>query len=124
MRIRVLLLPVLLVWACGLRAEPPMTQLRIVVTTESGRPVDRAGVRVVYQEARNYIKLGKRTRTSWELRTNQEGEAKVPSCPQGRILIQVIAKGYQTYGQTFQVDTEEKNIEIKLSPPQAQYSAH
>jgi hypothetical protein len=58
------------------------------------------------------------------MRTNQEGIAKVPEIPQGTILIQVIATGYQTFGQTFEVNELEKTIEVKLNSPQEQYSAH
>jgi hypothetical protein len=36
----------------------------------------------------------------------------------------VIAKGYQTFGQVFDVKEEEKTLEVKLNPPQAQYSVH
>ena len=46
------------------------------------------------------MKLGKKIRTTYEMRTNQDGIAKVPSIPKGKILIQVIAKGYQTFGQS------------------------
>ena len=53
-----------------------------------------------------------------------KGEAKVPEIPQGEIRIQVIAKGFQTFGQIFDVTEEEKTIEIKLNPPQQQYSSH
>ena len=38
--------------------------------------------------------------------------------------MQVIAKGYQTFGQTFDIDEEKKTIDVKLNPPQAQYSSH
>ena len=38
--------------------------------------------------------------------------------------MQIIAKDYQTFGQNFDVDEEQKTIEIKLNPPQPQYSAH
>jgi hypothetical protein len=125
MRNRLLLLPALLVVvAAGLRADPPMTKLTIQVTTEGGRPVDRASVVVKFVEGRSYIKLGKKIRTTFELRTNQEGQARIPTIPQGKILVQVIAKGYQTFGETFDVNEEEKTLEVKLNPPQNQYSAH
>jgi hypothetical protein len=68
--------------------------------------------------------LGRKIRNTYELRTNQEGEASIPSIPQGKILIQINAKGYQTFGQTFDIAEDEKTIEIKLNPPQKQYSAH
>ena len=44
--------------------------------------------------------------------------------PQGKIKVQVIAKGYQTYGEVFEVNEAEKTIEVKLNPPQQPYSAH
>jgi hypothetical protein len=124
MRIRLLLLPAVLLWAIGLWADAPMTKLTIQVTTAGGRPVDRASVVVKFVEGRSYVKLGKKIRTTYELRTNQEGLAQIPSIPQGKILVQVIAKGYQTFGETIEVNEEEKTIEVKLNPPQAQYSAH
>ncbi len=101
-----------------------MTKLTVSVKNDSGRPVDRAGVIVRFVQGRNYIKLGKKIRTTYELRTNQEGEASIPEIPQGTIRVQIIAKGYQTFGQDFDVTEPEKTIEIKLNPPQAQYSAH
>ena len=52
------------------------------------------------------------------------GLAKIPPVPQGAIQVQVIAKGFQTFGQVFDVAEEQKTIEIKLNPPQAQYSSH
>ncbi|HWQ54528.1 MAG TPA: hypothetical protein VN442_12660 [Bryobacteraceae bacterium] len=124
MRIRLLLLPALLLLAFGARADAPMTKLQIEVKTHGGKPIDRAGVIVRFVEGRSVIKLGKKIRTTFEMRTNQEGVARVPSIPQGKILVQVIAKGYQTFGQTYEVNEEEKTIEIKMNPPQPQYSSH
>ncbi len=50
--------------------------------------------------------------------------AKIPTIPQGKIRVQVIAKGYQTFGQDFEVNEEEKTLEVRLNPPQTQYSSH
>ena len=63
-------------------------------------------------------------RKSYDLRTNQDGIAKIPSIPQGKIKIMVNARGYQTYGEVVEIKEEEKTVEIKLNPPQPQYSAH
>jgi len=102
-----------------------MTKITVQVNTQGGRPVDRADVVVKFVKGRSVAKLGKKVHMSWEMRTNQEGLARVPvTIPQGTILIQVIAKGYQTFGQTFDVDEEEKTIPVKLNSPQEQYSAH
>ncbi len=105
-------------------ADPAMTKLQIEVKTLGGKPIDRASVVVRFVQGRSVIKFGKKIRTNWELRTNQEGIAKIPPIPQGKILIQVIAKNYQTFGDQYDVDEEEKTIEIRLKPPQPQYSAH
>ena len=110
--------------ALSLTADDNLTRLQIVVTSESGKPVDRADVVVKFVQGRSKVKFGAKIRKSWEMRTSQEGIAKVPSLPQGKILIQVIAKNYQTFGETFDVQEEERTIEVKLKPPQAQYSAH
>lgn len=101
-----------------------MTSINVHVTTMGGKPIERADVVVKFVKGRSVIELGRKLRTTWEMRTNQEGVAKVPEIPRGTILIQVIAKGYQTYGQTFDVDESQKTIEVKLNSPQEQYSAH
>jgi hypothetical protein len=101
-----------------------MTKLMVHVVNDSDKPVDRASVIVKFVQGRDYIKLGKKIRDTYELRTNQEGEASLPEIPQGKILIQIIAKGYQTYGQTLDINEAEHTVEIKLNPPQKQYSAH
>jgi len=101
-----------------------MTILNIVVKNDAGKPVEHAGVVVRFIKGHSLVKLGKGIRKEWELQTNQEGVAKIPPIPQGTILIQVIAKNYQTFGDNFDVDEERKTLEIKLKPPQPQYSAH
>jgi hypothetical protein len=123
---RLLVISVALAWtaALPLRADDPMTNLRIEVKSHTDKPVERASVVVRFVEGRSIVKLGKKITTTWQLKTNQEGVVKVPTLPQGKILVQVIAKGYQTFGQTFEVNEEEKTIAIKLNPPQPQHSEH
>ncbi len=101
-----------------------MTKLNITVKTHGGHPVDRASVVVRFVEGHSIVKLGKAVRTTYEVRTNQEGIAKIPEIPQGKIRIQVIAKGFQTFGKIFDVTEDEKDIPITLNPPQQQYSSH
>jgi hypothetical protein len=124
MRTRFLAVLAPLALALPLVADPPMTALRIEVKNLDERPVERASVVVKFVEGRAKMKFGKKIITSYQLRTNQEGVARIPPIPQGKILVQVIAKGYQTFGQTFEVEEAEKTIEVKLNPPQPQYSAH
>ena len=104
-------------------AAGDLTKLKIVVTNDLGKPVDRADV-IVRFGGRSVVRLGKMVRTTWEIRSSQRGEVEVPEVPKGKIRVQVIAKGYQTFGQTFDVGEDERTIDIKLNPPQPQYSAH
>jgi hypothetical protein len=103
-------------------ADSDMTLLRIEVKTLGGKPIERASVIVRFLGDRSVTKLGRKARTTWETRSNQDGIAKIPQVPKGKIRIQVNAKGYQTFGQDFQVDEDEKTLEIKMNPPQPQYS--
>jgi hypothetical protein len=117
-------LAALIAAALPLTADTPMTRLKVEVLSHGGRPVDRASVIVDFVEGRSIAKLGKKIMKHWEVRTNQEGIAKVPALPQGTMRVQVIAKGYQTFGSTYEVAEEEKTITVKLNPPQPQHSEH
>lgn len=110
------------VLAAGLSLAAELTRLQVVVKNLDGKPVEHASVIVRFTDTK--IKIGKKVMTTWETRTNQEGMIKVPPMPQGKIRVQVIAKGYQTYGQEFEVREDDRTIEVKLNPPQPQYSAH
>jgi hypothetical protein len=124
MRNRLWQIAVLIAVAAGSALAVDLTTLTVSVNSPYDNPVDNASVVVKFVKGRSKAKLGKKIMTSWEIRTNQEGMAKIPPIPQGTIRVQVIAKGYQTYGQTFEVEEEQKAIEVKLNPPQAQYSSH
>ncbi|MBV8844696.1 MAG: carboxypeptidase regulatory-like domain-containing protein [Bryobacterales bacterium] len=114
------LLALLPVGALPARAEKK-TKLEIHVTNQEGKPVGNASVIVKFVNS----SLGVlKTKKSWELRTSQEGMARIPDIPRGKVQIQVIAKNYQTFGDTFDVKEEERTIDIVLNLPQQQYSAH
>ena len=124
MRRRAVVLSLISLAAAPLFADPPMTKLRIEVRNLYDKPVERASVIVRFVQGRSKLKFGKKIRTNWELRTNQEGIATIPPIPQGKIVVQVIAKGYQTFGENFEIEEEEKTIQVKLNPPQPQLTAH
>ena len=107
-----------------LDAAVPMTDLQVLVLSPGGKPLDRASVIVTFVQGRAPLKLYKKELQHWELKTNQQGIAKLPSIPQGKIKIQIIASNYQTFGDFFQVDEAEKTVTIQLKDPQKQYSAH
>jgi len=100
------------------------TRLEVRVTTESGRPIENASVVVKFRGGTAKVKPNPKFRTEWDLKTNPEGSVKLPSIQKGPILIQIRADNYQTFGQIFEVQEDERLVEIKLKPPQPQYSAH
>lgn len=110
--------------AGGLRAADPTCNLRIEVTNREGKPVDRASVVIKFDRGRAIRKFGKKQVVTWQLRTNQEGVAKIPPVPYGDVLVQVIAKNFQTWGEVIKVEEPEKTVLVVLNPPQTQYSAH
>jgi len=108
----------------ALHGAMQMTNLQVLVLSPGGRPLDRASVIVTFVEGREPMKLYKKHVLHWELKTNQQGIAKIPPIPQGKIKIQIIASNYQTFGDIFRVDEAEKTVTIQLKDPQQQYSAH
>lgn len=109
--------------AIAVFAAPPMSKVTIHVTaSETGKPVDRASVVIKFVKGRQPMKFYKQISNTWETRTNQEGNAILPPLPQGSMRVQVIAKDYQTFGDIMEVDTDPKTLEIKLNPPQPQYT--
>src|ERR1700739_4532750 len=109
-----------LLGALTLSAADPTTLTVHVTSAVSGKPIDRASVIVRFKSGIG-VNL-KKIQTSWETKTNQEGNVTLPSMPQGEIQIQIIASYYQTFGGSFTTDKPEQTIEIKLNPPQPQYS--
>jgi hypothetical protein len=94
-------------------------RLTIVVTGgEDKKPIDSASVYVRYVEER---KLGKDKKIEMNLKTNQSGVCHVPVIPPGRFVIQVIADGWKTYGEYYDVNQTDQTINITLVRPPKWY---
>lgn len=93
--------------------------LTIIVTGgEEKKPVDNASVYVRYVEER---KLAKDKKIEMNLKTNLSGVVHVPEIPQGKFVIQVIADGWKTYGEYYDVNQPEQTINITLARPPKWY---
>ena len=53
----------------------------------------------------------------FNLKTNQEGVARSPEIPKGKILIQIVAPTWKTFGEYFDVNQDEQTIQIHLVRP-------
>jgi hypothetical protein len=94
-------------------------RLTIVVTGgEEKKPVDSASVYVRYVEER---KMGKDKKIEMNLKTNESGVCHVPVIPHGKFLVQVIADGWKTYGEYYDISETERTININLSRPPKWY---
>jgi hypothetical protein len=97
------------------QTDPGMTRLKIQVTDPNGKAVGNASVYVRYYTSGGLLRHEKLEEL--DLKTNQDGSVKVPEIPQGKILIQVIAKGWHTYGKWYEIQQSEQSVPIKLEPP-------
>jgi hypothetical protein len=95
--------------------EPPKTRLKIEITNPDGKPVGQASVYVRFNQSGGVFH--KEKLAELDLKTNDDGTVKVPEIPQGKVMIQVIAKGWRTYGQWYDIEKEEQTVQIKLQPP-------
>jgi hypothetical protein len=94
-------------------------RLTIVVTGgEDKKPVDSASVYVRYVEQH---KLGKDKKIEMNLKTNQSGVCHVPVIPPGKFVIQVIADGWKTYGEYYDINQTEQTINVTLVRPPKWY---
>jgi hypothetical protein len=94
---------------------PGTTRLKIIVTNSADKPVGNASVYVRFNEPGGFLRKDKLAELSFK--TNEDGSVKVPAVPQGKILIQVIAKGWHTYGKWYDIEKDQDTVEIKLEPP-------
>ena len=98
---------------------PGFARLRIEVTAgEKNKPVESASVYVRYVEERA---LRKDKKIEMNVKTNKEGVVKVPDVPKGKVLIQVIAEGWKTFGRWYDISGDEEVIQIKLEKPPRWY---
>lgn len=94
-------------------------KLRIQVTAgEKDHPVENASVYVKYVQERI---LAKAKKIEMNVKTNRDGIAKVPDIPRGKVLIQVIAEGWKTFGRWYDLESEEQTIKIHLEKPPRWY---
>jgi uncharacterized GH25 family protein len=118
------LLAVLLAVPCAMIASTPETRITVTVTDQFDKPLPNASVILDFLGSRQIMKLGKHKAIHWELHTNLEGVAHFPPVPEGTVQVQVIDMHHQTFGKRFDVDTPEKNIDVKMNPPQKQYTVN
>ena len=90
-----------------------------VIKDDNGKPVRNAAVIMHPVNAK-----GTQGRGGMELKTDAEGKANFDGIPYGKLRVQVLATGFQTYGDDFDVDKPKLDITVKLRRPQGQFSIY
>jgi hypothetical protein len=101
------------------KAPPPAAHIEVTVLKDiNGKPITNA--HVIFHPTE-----GDRDRGSLELKTNDDGKTVIDVIPIGdTVTLQVIADGYQTYGQSYKIDKADMSMEVRMKRPGGQYSIY
>ena len=115
-----LFMVVLITCAAAFASGDDVCNVTFTVTREwNGKPVRNASI-VLHPVDKN----GKQLRNGVELKADSEGKAVFTTLPYGKVRVQVLAPGMQTYGEDFDIKEKSREIEVKLKKPQGQYSIY
>ncbi len=118
--VALMVLPLVLPGMAKKKKEDPLATLSfLVVRDENGKPVRNAAV-VMHPVDED----GNQVASGLELKTNPDGKASYEGVPYGKLRIQVLAQGFQTYGDDYMVKEPSLDITIKLKRPAKQYSIY
>jgi hypothetical protein len=100
-------------------APAPAAHIQVTVTKAfNGKPVANAAV--IFHP----LKDGK-DEGNMEIKTNRDGVAILDLIPIGdTVRLQVVADGFQTFGQDYTIDSDTKLLDVKLEKPAKQSSLY
>jgi hypothetical protein len=100
--------------------EDPTSKVSFLIVRDSnGKPIRAASV-VLHPVTRK----GKQQRGGFELKTDNDGKTEFEGVPYGKMRIQVLAPGFQTYGDDYDINKPEMDVVVKLKRPADQYSVY
>jgi len=99
-------------------SSAPNSRITVEVTGgDSNRPIENASVYLKTLEQH----LVKDKKFEVNVKTNQSGTAHIPDAPTGRVLIQVVADGWKSYGHWQDLSDPNQTIKIHLDRPPKWY---
>jgi len=104
--------------------DPPapanIAKINLLIVRESGgKPVKNAEVVLHLVD-----KSGNQKQEGLELKTHDDGKAEATGVPYGKVRVQVIARGFRTFGEDYAIDQPTLEITIKLQKPASQFSIY
>jgi len=91
----------------------------VVIKDDNGKPVRNAAV-IMHPVS----DTGKQGKGGMELKTDADGKADFDGIPYGMLRVQVLASGFQTYGEDFDIEKPKMEFTIKLKRPRGQFSIY
>jgi hypothetical protein len=101
------------------KSPPPTARIEVTILKDvNGKPIENAAV--IFHPMK-----GEKDEGNMELKTNEDGKTIIDVLPIGDVVrMQVIAKGFQTFGDDYKVDKSDMTIEIRMKRPGEQYSIY
>src|SRR5271165_306898 len=90
-----------------------------VVKDDNNKPVRNASV-VLHPVGKN----GQQSKGGFQLKTDNDGKTESDGLPYGPLRVQVLALGFQTFGDDYDVNKPEMDIQIRLKRPTDQLSTY
>ena len=91
----------------------------LILKDYNGKPMRNASV-IMHPVKGN----GKQARNGLQLKTDAEGKTSFDGVPFGKLRVQIIAQGYQTFGDDYEINKPEMEIVVKMKRPGEQYSIY
>ena len=91
----------------------------VVLKDYSGKPIRNASV-IMHPVKGN----GQQKNSGLELKTDVDGKTSFDGVPFGKLRVQIIATGYQTYGDDYTIDKAQIEIVVRMKRPGEQYSIY
>ncbi len=101
------------------KSPPPTARIEVTILKDvNGKPIENAAV--IFHPM-----VGEKDEGNMELKTNEDGKTIIDVLPIGdKVRLQVIARGFQTFGEDYMIDKAEMGIEIRMKRPGEQYSIY
>ena len=90
-----------------------------VVKDDNNKPVRNASV-VLHPVGKD----GKQSKGGFQLKTDNDGKVGSDGLPYGLLRVQVLAPGFQTFGEDYDLNKPDMDIEVRLKRPKDQLSIY
>jgi hypothetical protein len=99
--------------------EPTAVLNFLILKDDNGKPI-RSAIVIMHAVNTN----GKQGKGGIEVKTDADGKTSFDGIPYGKLRVQVLASGFQTFGDDYIVDRAMMDFTIKLKRPSNQYSIY